>query len=50
MQPIDKLKEELIEELIEQKIIEEEKGGDLCIRCGKPIDHNEPHMYCSNCI
>lgn len=24
-------------------------GGDNCVRCGNPIDHNDPHLYCSNC-
>lgn len=27
----------------------DEQGGDLCTRCGNPIDHNDPHMYCSEC-
>lgn len=27
----------------------DEAGGDLCTRCGNPIDHNDPHMYCSRC-
>jgi len=24
-------------------------GGDLCSRCGAPIDHNEPHTECDEC-
>lgn len=24
-------------------------GGDLCTRCGAPIDHNEPHVECDAC-
>lgn len=24
-------------------------GGDLCVRCGNPVDHDDPHLYCSNC-
>lgn len=24
-------------------------GGDLCLACGLPIDHNEPHMTCDQC-
>jgi len=24
-------------------------GGDLCIRCGSPISHSEPHLYCDRC-
>lgn len=27
----------------------EPKGGDLCTRCGNPIDHNDPHTYCQDC-
>lgn len=27
----------------------EERGGDKCLRCGNPIDHTDPHLYCSNC-
>lgn len=26
-----------------------ERSGDQCLRCGNPIDHNDPHLYCSNC-
>jgi hypothetical protein len=26
------------------------EGGDLCVRCGSPIDHNELHLYCSRCV
>lgn len=28
---------------------QKEADGDLCVRCGLPIDHNDPHMYCSKC-
>lgn len=28
---------------------EPEEEGDNCVRCGGPIDHNDPHVYCSNC-
>jgi hypothetical protein len=27
----------------------DEAAGDLCIRCGNPIDHGEPHLYCDDC-
>jgi hypothetical protein len=27
----------------------ESSSGDNCVRCGNPIDHSEPHTYCSDC-
>ncbi len=24
-------------------------GGDLCTRCGAPIDHGDPHLECDTC-
>lgn len=30
-------------------IVAERMDADLCVRCGNPVDHNEPHVYCDNC-
>lgn len=48
---LDEIADE-IEERADRLVADDQQsasGGDLCARCGGPIDHNEPHITCDTC-
>jgi len=42
-------REYLCDECWDAKHRPEGYEGDLCVVCGNPIDHNDPHLYCGKC-